>query len=162
MVSDPSRASLGLLFWLIQPPTTKKNFKQPFPGKDGYYVKIPGPTTCKSGPGVVYHISCKSGKDHCRLAHYVGRAWTSDNSKYPMPLRWSNHKSHHKMNVDKCQLTDHLIKYHKEEDPQLFLKIQILKQANTLEDTLSLESWWRRRLFSFRPTGLNVREDVVM
>ena len=45
------------------------------------------------------------------------------------------------------------------EDPQSFVKITLLDQADTLEETVRLELIWTRKLFAFRPTGLNVREE---
>ena len=81
------------------------------PSLPGYYVKIPATTTCRSGPGVIYHIVCHSHQQHCKLAHYVGRAWCSDFPKPPMAPRWYNHRSHFKHSVNKCKLTDHLLKY---------------------------------------------------
>ena len=39
------------------------------------------------------------------------------------------------------------------------MKITLLDEAHTLEETLRLELIWTRRLFAFQPTGLNVREE---
>jgi len=58
-------------------------------------------------------------------------------------------------------LSDHLLKYHKGEDSQKFLKIQILDSATTLEETRRLELFWTRKLFAFFPTGLNDREENI-
>ena len=71
----------------------------------GYRIKIPKNLTCKSGPGVVYYAICRSGKKHCAKTHYVGRTWATDNQKFPMRLRWSNHKHHAKIAYNKCKLT---------------------------------------------------------
>ena len=56
-------------------------------------------------------------------------------------------------------MTTHLLNFHKGEDPQKFNKIQILQSAPSVEDAKTLELWWTRRLFSFCPTGLNIREE---
>ena len=126
-----------------------------------YGVKIPATTSCKSGPAVIYYLCCKSKGPECRLAHYVGLASTSDHKKKPMSLRWSNHKSHPKCGVNKCKLSDHLLKYHRGEDPQTFLKIQILDSASTFEETRRKELFWTRKLFAYFPTGLNDREEKI-
>ena len=76
-----------------------------------------------------------------------------------MRLRWSNHKYHFKTNFNGCKLTEHLLRFHKGEDPQQILKVTILDQADTLEETLDLELKWTRRLFAFHPTGLNERTE---
>ena len=129
------------------------------PAMPGFLINIPKPTNCKSGPGLVYHITCSSKNPECKHAHYVGRAWSSNNDVHPMAARWSNHKSHFKMDRIGCSLTDHLRKYHKNQDPQRFLKIVILQSAATFEETKKLELYWTRKLFAFVPTGLNVREE---
>ena len=129
------------------------------PAMPGFLINLPEDTTCKSGPGVIYHIVCTSTSSHCQYAQYVGRAWTSNSSVIPMAARWSNHKSHFKHAVNGCRLTNHLLKFHRCEDPQKLLKIKILQSANTLEELKRLEIIWTRRLFSFEPTGLNVREE---
>ena len=56
-------------------------------------------------------------------------------------------------------MTDHLLKFHKGEDPQSFLKVTLLQQAETLHETLQLEVKWTRRLYAYIPTGLNEREE---
>ena len=76
-----------------------------------------------------------------------------------MRLRWSVHKSHFKNNFDQCKLTNHLLRFHKGEDPQTFLKVVIVDVADTLQELLELELIWTRRLFAFYPNGLNVREE---
>ena len=125
----------------------------------GYKLKLPGVTTCKSGPGVVYYALCTSGKSYCTRAHYVGRAWTSDAKIFPMRQRWAVHKSHHKTSFNGCKLTDHLLQFHKGEDPQKFVKIVILEQTSSFEELVELEIKWTRRLFAYKPTGLNDREE---
>ena len=131
------------------------------PAMPGYKLKLPETISCKSGPGVVYHIVCHSGKEQCKNAHYVGRLFTNNNHKFPMRLRWSTHKSHFRTGFNGCKMTDHLLKFHKGENPQTFLKVTILQQANTLEETLNLEIKWTRRLFAYTPTGLNEREEDI-
>ena len=101
------------------------------PSMPGFLVKLSSNITCKSGPGVIYHIVCKSNKPHCKLAHYVGRAYSSVSTVYAMPARWSNHKSHFKQSVLNCELTKHLARYHQGEDPQQFMTIQLLEVDQT-------------------------------
>ena len=125
----------------------------------GYRINLPHSVNCKTGPAVVYHAVCHSGRSECSLAHYVGRAFSNDSGKFPMRLRWSTHKSHHKRSFNGCRLTQHLLRFHKGEDPQTFVKIKILDKADSLEEVLRLELMWTRKLFAFEPTGLNVREE---
>ena len=40
------------------------------------------------------------------------------------------------------------------------LKITLLEAANSPEEAKILEVQWTRRLFAFKPTGLNMREEV--
>ena len=129
------------------------------PSMPGYSVRIPSQTSCRSGPAIVYHITCMSGLPQCKQAHYVGRAYTSDATKSAMGLRWSNHKYHFRIGHNKCKFTNHLLQFHKGEDPQLFCKIQILCEASSENEVKLLELEWTRRLFAFQPTGLNVREE---
>ena len=131
------------------------------PALPGYLINLTSNTSCKSDPGVVYYITCTSKTSQCKLAHYVGRAWTNSTTVIPMAARWSNHKSHPKCGVNKFKLSDHLLKYHRGEDPQTFLKIQILDSASTLEETRRKELFWTRKLFAFFPTGLNDREEKI-
>ena len=70
------------------------------------------------------------------------------------------HKSHSKKNLNTCQMSEHLITYHKGEDAQKFVTIQILQECPNEEVALKAELWWQRRLFSFKPTGLNVRQEI--
>ena len=107
----------------------------------------------------MYHIVCDSKRPECELAHYVGMASSSDPSVFPMHARWSNHKSQAKMKKNFCKLVNHLIQFHRGEDPQNFMKITILQSANTPEEATILETYWARRLFAFTPSGLNVREE---
>ena len=125
----------------------------------GYAVRIPAPTNCKSGPAIIYHAVCTAKRPECKYAHYVGVASTNNPSIVPMASRWSNHKSHHKWGHNNCKLANHLISFHKGEDAQTFVKLQILQEFKTEEEARSHETWWMRKLFSFSPTGLNVREE---
>ena len=129
------------------------------PSLPGFLVRIPATVTCRSGPALVYHIVCASGRPECELAHYVGMASSSDKSVFPMHARWSNHKSQSKKRKNFCKLVNHLISFHRGEDPQKFMKITILQAAETPEEALLLETYWARRLFAFKPSGLNVREE---
>ena len=125
----------------------------------GYRIKLPKSTNCRSGPGVVYHAICTSGRKECSLAHYVGRAYTNDPHKFPMRMRWTTHKSHFKHGFNGCKLTEHLLTFHKGEDAQDLIKVMILDSAQTLEEVLHLELTWTRKLFAFWPSGLNIREE---
>ena len=129
------------------------------PSMPGFAVNLSSNVDCRSGPGVIYHIVCKSGKQCCKVAHYVGRAWTNVSKTYPMHARWSNHKSHFKNNHLNCELTHHLAKYHKGEDPQQFLKIQILEKVAEEELLVQRELYWQRKLFVFWPSGLCKRVE---
>ena len=129
------------------------------PSMPGYRIKLQKSMNCRSGPGVVYHAKCSSGRKECALAHYVGRAFTNDQHKFPMRLRWTTHKSHFKHNYNGCKLTEHLLTYHKGEDAQDIIKLTIVDTAETLEEVLKLELMWTRKLFAFWPSGLNIREE---
>ena len=129
------------------------------PALPNYTFRIPENTNCKSGPHVIYHLVCTSPKPECSLAHYVGRAFVSDPKKYAMPSRWSCHKYHHKKGHLNCEMTKHLFNFHRGEDAQNFVKIQIIQTAKTVEEAIDLELVWQRRLFAFKPTGLCVREE---
>ena len=131
------------------------------PSLPGYSIRLPQTTNCRSGPSIVYYLICTSGRPECRLAHYVGKTHTNIKGKHPMHLRWSCHKSHHKNGYNFCKMTDHLMKFHKNEDPQSLIKIQILESTETEELALEKDIWWQRKLFSFYPSGLNVREESV-
>ena len=52
-----------------------------------------------------------------------------------------------------------MLKYHKGEDVQKFLSIQILQKCDTFEETKQAEVWWTRKLFAYWPSGLNEREE---
>ena len=131
------------------------------PAMPTFGIKIPRTIKCTSGPAIVYHIACTADKPECRLAHYVGMASTSDYpTVFPMRARWSNHKSHSKKKVNKCNLVNHLLTFHRGEDPQRFLKITLLEAADSKEEAKVLEVQWTRKLFAFKPTGLNTREEL--
>ena len=93
------------------------------------------------------------------MAHYVGRASSSTNKVKAMAARWANHKIHFKQGHDFCAMTTHLHNFHRGEDPQQFLKIQILQSAPNIDVAKTLEKTWTRRLYAFHPTGLNIREE---
>ena len=82
------------------------------PSMPGYRVPLPGTVTCSSGPAIVYHLVCKSGRPECRRAHYIGMASSTRPNDKPMSKRWANHKSQHKTGGNNCHMTDHLITYH--------------------------------------------------
>ena len=65
------------------------------------------------------------------------------------------------MGKNTCEMSKHLIQYHKNEDPQEFVKVQILEQLSTIEETKAAELSWTRKLFAFHPSGLNKREETV-
>ena len=76
-----------------------------------------------------------------------------------MALRWSNHKSHHKHTRNQCTMTEHLITFHKNENAQDLIKITLLEACD--QQILKLvETKWCYKLFSFTPSGLNVREEA--
>ena len=112
------------------------------PSMPGYCVKIPETTTCQS--------TCKSA---------TGRASTLVQSKRAMAGRWSNHKSQFKNNHNFCAMTSHLLAFHKGEDPQKFVQIQILHSAPDLETAKKLEKEWTMKQFCFLPSGLNLRDE---
>ena len=129
------------------------------PSMPGYCLKIPESTSCQSGPAIVYHLVCTSGRKECQLAHYVGRASTSSQTVKAMGSRWANHKSHFKKGHEFCAMTTHLLNYHRGEDPQKFITIQILQSCANVELAKQLEIIWTRKLYAYYPTGLNIREE---
>ena len=129
------------------------------PSMPGYAVKIPETTSCQSGPALIYHLVCRSDRKECQLAHYVGRASTTVPTTKVMASRWANHKSHFNKGHDFCAMTSHLLRFHRGEDPQQFVTIQILQTAPNMEDAKPLELLWTRKLFAFIPSGLNIREE---
>ena len=56
-------------------------------------------------------------------------------------------------------MTTHLLNFHRGEDPQKFISIQILQSAQSVEEAKQLEIIWTRKLFAYFPSGLNVREE---
>ena len=131
------------------------------PSMPGFKIPLKSKMTCKSGPAVVYHLLCASGKDECKRAHYVGMASTSNPSKKPMSNRWAVHKHHHKAGINKCAMTEHLISCHKKEDAQSLIKITLLEVCETVEEAREKELAWTFDLFAFVPTGLNKREETL-
>ena len=76
-----------------------------------------------------------------------------------MPLRWSNHKSHHKHRKNHCAMTEHLIACHPEESAQDLIKITILEACPDQRTAKERETIWAFKLFSYYPSGLNIREE---
>ena len=130
------------------------------PSMPGYKVPITSTVSCVSGPAVVYHLVCRSGRPECRKAHYVGMASTSKSNVKPMSSRWSNHKAHHKAGKNTCQMAEHLLTFHKNEDAQKFVTITILEACPDPVVAKERETIWTFNLFAFYPTGLNRREEV--
>ena len=58
-------------------------------------------------------------------------------------------------------MTKHLITCHKSEDAQNLVIITILEACSTVEEGLRKEIEWTHNLFAYRPTGLNLREEVA-
>ena len=132
------------------------------PSMPGYRVPLPGTVTCGSGPAIVYHLVCMSGRPECRRAHYIGMASSARPNDKPMSKRWANHKSHHKTGRNNCHMTDHLITCHKNENTQDFVKITILEACQDAATARERETIWTFKLFGFYPAGLNKREEVVL
>ena len=130
------------------------------PSIPGYKVPITGHTSCASGPAVVYHLVCRSGRPECKRAHYVGMASTTKSKVKPMSSRWSNHKAHHKAGLNLCKMTEHLMTFHKHEDAQDLVTITILEACADPVVAKEKETIWSFNLFAFYPTGLNMREEV--
>ena len=128
------------------------------PSLAGFQIPIPGPVTCSSGPAIVYHLRCTSGRPECSKAHYTGEVSTTKRLN-PMSLRWSNHKSHHKHRKNHCAMTEHLIACHPEESAQDLIKITILDACPDQGTAKERETIWAFKLFSFYPSGLNIREE---
>ena len=130
------------------------------PSLPGYKIRIQGPVTCSTGPALVYHLHCKSGRPECAKAHYTGSASTSNPANKAMALRWSNHKSHHRRGRNLCAMTDHLLTCHQGEDAQDLVKITILEACCDPETAKHRETVWSHRIFSYYPAGLNIREEI--
>ena len=56
-----------------------------------------------------------------------------------------------------CQPSPHLPQRRR---PAAVLDITLLEAANSPEEAKTLEVQWTRRLFAFKPTGLNIREEA--
>ena len=132
------------------------------PSMPGYKLPILGKISCSSGPAVVYYLVCRSGRPECRRAHYVGEASTTKANQKPMANRWANHKSHHKAGRNLCQMSEHLITFHKHEKAQDLIRITLLDVCSNQEDAKVKETMWAFKLFSFYPTGLNIREEIKL
>ena len=57
------------------------------PSLPGYKIKIPSTVSCASGPSVVYHLVCRSGRPECARAHYVGIASQPPSNAKAMGVR---------------------------------------------------------------------------
>ena len=55
-------------------------------------------------------------------------------------------------------MTNHLLTFHHNEDPQNLIKITVLEECSTEEEAIRREIAWTYDLFSYKPSGLNVRE----
>ena len=88
----------------------------------------------------------------------MGRA-SSSTKVQAMASRWANHKSHFRKGHEFCTMTSHLLNFHRGEDPQKFISIQILQSAPNVEEAKKLELIWTRRLFAFHPSSFNLREE---
>ena len=51
------------------------------PPLKGYSIVLPGHVSCNSGPALVYHLTCLSGRDSCKWAHYTGLASSTRGTK---------------------------------------------------------------------------------
>ena len=57
-------------------------------------------------------------------------------------------------------MTDHLITCHPNESTQNLVKITLLEVCPDKATAREKEKIWAFRLFSFYPTGLNIREEM--
>ena len=57
-------------------------------------------------------------------------------------------------------MTEHLIICHPDEDPQKFVKITILEQCSDQATAREREAVWAFKLFSYIPSGLNIRDET--
>ena len=113
---------------LVCKASTLSKFVYP-PPMPGYCVKIPQWTSCQSGPALIYHLVCTSSRSECEVAHYVGRASSSNSKVKATSASWANHKSHAKQGHDFCAMTAH------------FVKIQILQSAPNIGVAKTLEKF---------------------
>ena len=58
-------------------------------------------------------------------------------------------------------MTEHLINFHKGECAQDFVKITILEEVKDIALLKKAESKWAHKLFTFYPSGLNIREEAA-
>ena len=79
--------------------------------------------------------------------------------KKPISLRWSNYKSHHKSGLHSCGMSTHLAICHKGENIGNLISLTLLEECPTSDLAKESETAWMYKLFSFHPTGLNVREE---
>ena len=129
------------------------------PSLPGYKIPIKTRVSCKSSPAVVYHLTCNSGRPECQRAHYVGMASTSNPKKKAISLRWSNYKSHHKNGLHSCGMSTHLAICHKGENIENLISLTLLEECPSADLAKEAETAWMFKLFSFHPTGLNIREE---
>ena len=92
----------------------------------------------------------------------MGRVSSSSTKVQAIASRWANHKSHFRKGRDFCTMTTHLLNFHRGEDPQKFISIQILQSAPSVDEANKLELIWTKRVFAFHPSGLNLREEDVV
>ena len=92
----------------------------------------------------------------------MGEASTTKANQKPMSNRWANHKSHHKAGRNNCQMSEHLITFHKNESAQDLVTITILEACPNQEVAKERETIWAYNLFAFYPAGLNKREEVEL
>jgi hypothetical protein len=83
-------------------------------------------------------------------------ASTSKSNVKPMSSGWSNHKA----GKNTCQMAEHPLTFHKNEDAQKFVTITILEACPDPVVAKEGETIWTFNLFAFYPTGLNRREEV--
>ena len=76
-----------------------------------------------------------------------------------MGQRWSVHKYQFRNAQLKCGMTHHLFNFHRGEDPQNFVQIQIIQSADTVEGAIKAELQWQRKLFALHPMGLCRKEE---
>ena len=117
------------------------------------------PLNCRSR-NVIYQIVCHCGKN------YVGRTKNPNH-------RWSNHKSHIRLEERTCNLANHVIDVHRDTmvGKNKLMKVNEIKSCLTFtlvdslgencsaEDFKKLEGGWRDKLSSWGPLGLNTRDD---
>ena len=63
-------------------------------------------------------------------------------NKKPMANRLANHKAHHKAAKTLCQMTDHLMTFHTNENAQDLVKITLLDICLAKEEANIKETQW--------------------